>query len=134
MCNDVACAKPKFADNATIWISGDNPLELAHSMKKGLQSISDWTLKWRMKLNTGNIECVLFTRDPNHTVPLVELQGKALKCTEEVKLLGVILVKKLTFQSHIEAVEKKSINSSWSSNDGRKKHRKNQPSKYDQTV
>ena len=46
-------------------------------------------------------------RDPNHTVPSVELQGKALKCTEEVKLLGVILDKKLTFQSHIEAVEKR---------------------------
>ena len=50
-------------------------------------SISAWTFKWRMKLNTGKTECVLFTRDPNHTVPLVELQGKALKCTEEVKLL-----------------------------------------------
>ena len=60
-----------------------------------------------MKLNTGKTECVLFTRDPNHTVPSVELQGKALKCTEEVKLLGVILDKKLTFQSHIEAVEKR---------------------------
>ena len=133
MCNDVACAKVKFAEDGTIWISGNNSLELAHSLKKDLQSISAWTFKWRMKLNTGKTECVLFTRDPNHTVPLVELQGKALKCTEEVKLLGVILDKKLTFQSHIEAVEKKSIKSPWSFNDGWK-NRKNQPGKYDQTV
>ena len=107
MCNDVACAKVKFADDGTIWISGNNSLELAHSMEKDLQSISAWTFKWRMKLNTRKTECVLFTRDPNHTVPSVELQEKALKCTEEVTLLGVILDKKLTFQSHIEAVEKR---------------------------
>ena len=123
----------KFADDGTIWISGYNSLEIAHSMKKDLQSISAWTFKWRMKLNTVKTECVLFTRDPNHTVPSVELQGKALKCTEEVELLGVILDKKLTFQSHIEAVEKKSIESPWSFNDGWK-NRKNQPSKYDQIV
>ena len=60
-----------------------------------------------MKLNTGKTGCVLFTRDPKHTVTLIELQGKALKCTEEVKLLGIILDKKQTFQSHIEAVEKR---------------------------
>ena len=95
MCNGVPCAKAKFADDDTIWISGDNPLELAHNMKKETQSISAWTFKWRMKLNTGKTECVLFTRDPNHTVPLVELQCKALKCTEEVKPLGFILDKNL---------------------------------------
>ena len=110
ICNDVACAKVKFADDGTIWISRDNPLELAHNMKKDLQSISAWTFKLRMKLNTGKTKCILFTRDQGHTVPLVELQGKALKCTEELKLLGVILDTKLTFKSHIEAVEKRASN------------------------
>ena len=87
-----------------------------------------------MKLKTGKTECVLFTRDPNHTVPSVELQGKALKCTEEVKLLGVILDKKLTFQSHIEAVEKRASKALEALMMVGKKNRQNQPSKYDQIV
>ena len=33
----VTCEKVKFADDDTIGISGDNPLELAQSMKKDLQ-------------------------------------------------------------------------------------------------
>ena len=59
-----------------------------------------------MKLNAGKTEYVLFTRDTNHVVLSVELQGKVLKCEEEVRLLGVILDKRLTFQSHIETVER----------------------------
>ena len=43
---DVACAKVKFADDGTIWISGNNSLELVDSMKKDLQSISAWTFKF----------------------------------------------------------------------------------------
>ena len=87
MANGRNCAKVKFADDGTIWISGNNSLELAHSMEKDLQSISAWTFKWRMKLNTRKTECVLFTRDPNHTVPSVELQGKALSVQKRLNSL-----------------------------------------------
>ena len=74
---------------------------------KSIHSICKWTYKWRMKLNAGKTEYVPFTNDPNHVVPNIELQGKVLKCEEEVRLLGVILDKMLTFQSHIEAGERK---------------------------
>ena len=60
-----------------------------------------------MKLNAGKTKNVLFTRNPNHTVPFVKLEDKLLKCVEETKLLGVILDKRMTFQSHLEAVERK---------------------------
>ena len=103
----VVCEKIKFADDGIVWISEDNPQELALCMTKDRQSISKLTYKWRMKLIAGKTEYVLFTRDPNHVVLSVELQGKVLKCAEEVRILGVILDKILTFQSHIETVERK---------------------------
>ena len=59
-----------------------------------------------MKLNAGKTEYVLVTRNPNHTVPVVKLEAKLLKCVEETKLLGVILDKRMTFQSHLEAVKR----------------------------
>ena len=99
--------KLKFTDDGTVWISEDNPQELAPCMTKDLQSISKWTYNWRMKLNGGKTEYVLFTRDTNHVVPSVELQGKVLKCAEEVRPLGIILDKRLTFQSHTETEKKR---------------------------
>ena len=60
-----------------------------------------------MRLNAWKTEYVLFTRNPNHTVPIVKLEDKLLKCVEETKLLGVILDKWRTFQSHLKAIELK---------------------------
>ena len=44
--NGAVCEKVKFADDGTVWKSGNNPQELAQCMTKDLQSFS----KWRMKL------------------------------------------------------------------------------------
>ena len=38
---------------------------------------------------------------------IVKLEDKLLKCVEETKLLGVILDKRMNFQSHLEYVERK---------------------------
>ena len=108
----VVCERVKFADDGTLWTCGSDTEELADLMNRDLmnrdlQNISRWTFKWRMKLNAGKTEYVLFTRNPNHTVPIVKLEDKLLKCVEETKLFGVILDKRMTFQSHLEAVERK---------------------------
>ena len=60
-----------------------------------------------MKLNAGKTEYVFFTRNPNHRVAIIKLEDKLSKCVEETKLLGVILDKRMTFQSHLKAVERK---------------------------
>ena len=103
----VVCERVKFADDGTLWTCGRDTEELADLMNRDLQNISRWTFKWRMKLNAGKTEYVLFTGNPNHTVPIVKLEDKMLKCVEVTKLLGVILDKRMTFQSHLEAVERK---------------------------
>ena len=84
-------------DDGTLWTCGSDTEELAVLMDRDLQSISRWTFKWRMKLNEGKTKYVLFTRNPNHTVPIVKFEDKLLKCVEETKLLAVILDKRMTF-------------------------------------
>ena len=103
----LASKKVKFADDGTIWLTGDIPDDLSVEMAKDLAKIANWTYKWRMKLNADKTENCLLTRNPEHTAPTVVMKGKVLKCTEKVKVLGVILDKKLTFQQHIDMVEKK---------------------------
>ena len=103
----MVCERVKFADDGTLWTCGIATKELADLMNRDLQTISRWIFKWRMKLNAWKTEYVLFTRNPNHTAPIVKLEDKLLKCVEETKLLGVILDKRMTFQSHLKAVELK---------------------------
>ena len=71
--------------------------------------ITDWTKKWRMKLNIEKIEFCLFNRKMGNEISsiTIKMDGKEVKRTDSPKLLGVILDKKLSFQKHIDAIERK---------------------------
>ena len=42
---DISCQKVKFADDGTIWASGENPSALASIIEKELHNLLAWTLK-----------------------------------------------------------------------------------------
>ena len=59
-----------------------------------------------MKLNTDKTEYCLFTRNPDH----MKMKDKVLKNTNKVKVLGVILDSKMTFQHYMDMVQRKAAN------------------------
>ena len=53
-----------------------------------------------MKLNTDKCHLLIFNRNSNQQV-IVNIVGSVIENIEEEKLLGVVIDKKLTFDTHI---------------------------------
>ena len=107
---DISCQKVKFADDGTIWSSGENPSALASIIEKELHKLLAWTLKWRMKLSPEKTELCLFSRGNfNADIPTfkVHVNGKDIAYNPNPKVLGLHLDESLNFPNHIKKTEQK---------------------------
>ena len=98
-----------YADDATLFASIRRPADRAMvnaSLNSDLAIIVDWCRIWGMKLNPKKTQAIYFTRSrtehPAH-LPLV-LDGEILTLSSSMKILGVTLDSKLTFEDHIQAM------------------------------
>jgi len=108
MFSQVKNEKVKFADDGTIWKTGTSYTVLESSLQEDLDTIADWTKKWRMKLNVDKTECCLFRKNTKEDQNIsFTIKGQSLKRVHNTKLLGVILDEKLTFNEHIQQIEAK---------------------------
>jgi hypothetical protein len=102
----------KFADDSTMWKSGDNLVEVSECIQKDINEIMEWSRKWRININADKTEYCIFFRlkqHPGHTI--LKLNYKILKYNRNPKLLGVTLDEKLNFGQHILNIERKAGNS-----------------------
>jgi hypothetical protein len=102
----------KFADDSTMWKSGDNLVEVSECIQKDINEIMEWSRKWKIKINADKTEYCIFSRlkqHPGHTI--LKLNNKILKYNRNPKLLRVTLDEKLNFGQLIQNIEKKAGNS-----------------------
>ena len=105
----VAGNKVKFADDGTLWRSGNDIQKMVQEMELDLEEIRLWVKKWRLKLNILKTEYCIFSKDQRILELDIELRmaNTILKRTRTPKLLGVTLDERLTFQEHVKTVELK---------------------------
>lgn len=111
---DVKGDYAKFADDGTVWqMAKQEELEdLKQDMIDDLNKVMEWTNKWRINLNIEKTEICLFSRDTNHKDTVdITLQGKKLRYNSTPKLLGITLDEKMTFNTHIQGLERKATRS-----------------------
>ena len=99
----------KFADNGTLWGSGNDIQKMVQEMELDLEEIRLWVKKWRLKWNIRKTEYCFFSNDQRILELDIELRmaNTILKRTRTPKLLGVTLDERLTFQEHVKTVELK---------------------------
>ncbi|MEW8548387.1 MAG: reverse transcriptase domain-containing protein [Candidatus Thiodiazotropha sp.] len=112
---EVLCEKVKFADDGTIWITGENWRDLLEQLQLDFGKVIQWAKKWRLKLSMAKTEFCLFSMD-NKVIEEARsfkfsVAGQTLKYNPNPKLLGVTLDEKLKFDLHIENVERKALKS-----------------------
>ena len=97
----------QFADDTQIWTTGkkkDLPL-LVKRMETALQCLHDWFCDHGMKVNTAKTEFMLFgTKQMLRDVPDVTVKfiNATISCAKQVRNLGVIFDRHLSFQPHID--------------------------------
>lgn len=96
-----------YADDTPLYVSlvpGDlSPVE---SLCKCLEQITNWMSNDFLHLNQDKTEIILFGNKEKRTTIAEYLETRALKTTNQVCNLGVVIDSDLTFNSHIKSVTK----------------------------
>ena len=95
-----------YADDTTLYSSICSPQNrelVAASLNRDLVKITSWCQLWGMKLNAIKTHSITISRsrtlDPPH--PPLHISGNRVKEVDNMRLLGVTLDPKLTFEKHI---------------------------------
>lgn len=100
-----------YADDIAIAVSGKYVSTVRDIMQNLLSILSNWASSCGLNANPSKTELVLFTR--KHSLPHIEpprLMGISLHFSEEARFLGIILDRKLNWNSNIlERVKKANI-------------------------
>lgn len=95
-----------YADDTTLFRevgSSSSRASAAASLNRDLERISQWCVRWGMKLNPSKTQIIYFSRsktlEPAH--PPLFLGESELVPSDHIKVLGVVLDSKLTFKKHI---------------------------------
>ncbi len=99
-----------FADDTSLYIIVDDPIQSSATLNDDLESIHQWSLKWLVKFNPTKTETMLFSRKlhkPHH--PDLLMNGQTLNTFKEHKHLGLTLTDDGKWNSHISS----NLNKAW---------------------
>ena len=99
-------SKSQFTDDTALWAASKNVQFAAKLLRKDLQKLAKWCVKWRIKLNPETTKVIIFSRSSlaRNSEPVLKLYGERLKIYPQVKFLGITFDSKFTFQKHFEEI------------------------------
>lgn len=90
-----------YADDSVIYSSSDDVDKVIDNIQTHLDAVQKWAQSWKLALNPSKSSAVLFTlRRPKYYNTL-KFNGQNIAWYHNIKYLGVLLDKKLTWNPHI---------------------------------
>lgn len=91
-----------YADDTALSAQSWQPFMIFSRLQNSLTNIEPWLRAWRVKVNVSKCQALLLSKRQTHTIntPL-RLFGEDIHWQSQVKYLGVILDRKLTWSAHI---------------------------------
>lgn len=98
-----------YADDSTLVAHVPRPsdrVDVVASLNHDLESIAVWCDRWGMEVNPGKTKALIISRSRTiyPVFPGLVLNGVPVDVVPEMKLLGILLDSKLTFESQIRAI------------------------------
>ena len=100
-----------YADDTSLYAQVPSPAMrqgVAASLAEDLDKIQSWCLQWGMKLNPSKSKELIVSRSRTHLPehPNLSINGALIDQADQLKLLGVTLDSKLTFEAHLRNVSR----------------------------
>ncbi|GBM82442.1 RNA-directed DNA polymerase from mobile element jockey [Araneus ventricosus] len=95
-----------FADDTAILARNKNHNYIQIALNRHLKTLEDWFTKWKIQINAGKTEAIMFTNSLNYPLP-IKINNQIIPWSQECKYLGVILDKRLTWKPHFLYIKKK---------------------------
>ena len=90
-----------FADDTALLAVGDNELQAARILQEALHNVSDWTKRWKVKLNHSKSVHVDFTNKSINPIKLY-IDNNEIPHSNTAKYLGMTLDAKLHWKEHVK--------------------------------
>jgi hypothetical protein len=74
-----------------------------------LLGLEEWSKRWNTKINANKTQAIYFSHRIRPPESFLTLKGRNIPFVNNVKYLGVIFDKKITWRSHIELIETKAF-------------------------
>jgi len=94
-----------YADDTAILSSHPDSTTAYQNLQIHLDNISQWSTKWRIKINTDKSFHIPFTLR-KAILPTIYFQNNPIQTTTQTKYLGLILDKSLTWGPHLKTKRK----------------------------
>ena len=91
-----------FADDLTSWVIKNNIADACEEVKLDFLKLTGWTKKWRMSINAGKTDFILFGK--RHQDIVIQIDSTKLPQVKSKKLLGVIIREDLSFNDQVDSI------------------------------
>lgn len=99
-----------FADDVVLVFSGHEMDKIQYKANLTLAHVHGWGIKNKLKFAPQKTNAMLITRKQKYDTPRMQMGGTDIQMVDEIKLLGLTIDKKLTFNSHVSRICKKAAN------------------------
>jgi len=95
-----------FADDTTVFCSGDNVIDIANEVNVELSYVNEWLKSNRLSLNILKTNFMIISDSKLPVVPDIQIEGVSVLQKSEANFLGVKIDDRLTFRNHVSCVAK----------------------------
>ena len=107
---DINCPIRLFADNTSLYIIVDDPIQAAEQLNLDLVKILRWAKKGLVTFNPEKSECILLSRKRNKPYhPPVLLNQTQIAEVNSHKHFGIIFSNDCTWHEHLKPVKSKAL-------------------------
>ncbi|CAH2208052.1 jg10111, partial [Pararge aegeria aegeria] len=91
-----------FADDIVLVFHGDSGLEISLRANATLAHVRDWGVKNKLKFAPHKTKAMTITNRLKYDTPVLRMGGIDIGMSREIKILGLTIDHKLTFNKHID--------------------------------
>ena len=103
---DISSTIRLFADDTSLYLIVDSPLEAAMTLNRGVSRVYAWAKKWLVTFNPDKSEALLISRKYNRPYyPPICMNGQPISEVNSHKHLGIILSNDCTWHAHFELIK-----------------------------
>ncbi|KAJ2940785.1 hypothetical protein O0L34_g14902 [Tuta absoluta] len=99
-----------FADDVVLIITGNTALEVQGRTNSALEHVQRWGVENKLKFAPQKTKAMVITNKLKYDSPHLSMGGQAIELSREIKILGLTIDDKLTFNNHAVNVCRKALN------------------------
>ncbi|CAK1585042.1 unnamed protein product [Parnassius mnemosyne] len=98
-----------YADDIIVIGSGKDAKQIEEKINLALEHISNWGISRKMNFAAHKTQAILITKKIKYELPNLKLNNTKINFSEDLKILGLIVDRKLNFVKHVDDTTKRAI-------------------------